>query len=359
MADSLIGMRGVCKNYDGAAAVSDINLSIAAGEFVAVMGPSGSGKTTLIKILAGFETPDSGDVLMHGKRINDSPPWRRNMPMVWQNLALFPFLNVRDNVEFGLKMRGVESAARRRRAEEWLDRLGILRFASRPVDALSGGQRQRVALARTLALEPEILLLDEPLSALDANLVLHMEDVLTELQKEIGIAFLYVTHSRQEAFAMADRVVVMDGGRIQQTGAPREVYESPKNRFVAGFVGNGNIFSGTVCEVSGGRARVRTAEGEFFTPLSSFSPQKDDAVSFVVPAAELEVATDGEGIPCIVRGEEFSAGVFLLHLRTESGTPLTAHLRASERREKMTGRTVRVRWSSEKAYLLPEGDGGQ
>ncbi len=352
-------MRGVCKNYDGAAAVSDVNLSIAAGEFVAVMGPSGSGKTTLIKILAGFETPDAGDVLMRGERINDAPPWRRNMPMVWQNLALFPFLNVRDNVEFGLKMRGVESQTRRRKAEEWLKRLDIGQFAARPVDALSGGQRQRVALARTLALEPEILLLDEPLSALDANLVLHMEDVLTELQKEIGIAFLYVTHSRQEAFAMADRVVVMDGGRVQQTGAPREIYDAPKNRFVAGFVGNGNIFSGRVAEVANGRARVRTAEGEFFAPLSSFSPQKDAAVSFVVPAAELEVSPDGDGVPCVVRGEEFSAGVFLLHLRTDAGTPLTAHLRASERREKMTGRAVRLRWNPEKAYLLPEGENGQ
>ena len=357
MAAPLIQLRGVSKSYGGAAAAADIDLSLSAGEFVAVMGPSGSGKTTLIKILAGFETPDSGDVFMNGRRINDVPPWRRNMPMVWQGLALFPFLNVIENVEFALKMRGAEAQTRRRKGMEWLERLELEQFALRPVTALSGGQRQRVALARTLVTEPEILLLDEPLSALDANLVLHMENVLLALQKEVGITFLYVTHSRQEAFSMADRVAVMDGGRIQQTGAPHEIYCRPRNRFVAGFVGNGNIFSGRVSGIDGGRAHIRAAEGEFSVPLSSPPPRQDDAAEFIVPAADMEILPDGEeGVPCRVLGEEFAGGVSLLHLETAAGTPLTAQIRAAGPREKMNGRAVRLRWSPEKSYLLPRDE---
>ena len=166
--------------------------------------------------------------------------------MVWQSLALFPFLNVRENVEFGLKMRGVDAAERRERAMKWINRMEIGQFAERNVETLSGGQKQRVALARSLVTEPEILLLDEPLSALDAHLVIRMQGVLTRLQKELGITFIYVTHSQSEAFAMADRVVIMSQGEIAQVGEPRDIYRAPANRFVAEFVGRNNIIKGLV-----------------------------------------------------------------------------------------------------------------
>ena len=175
--------------------------------------------------------------------MNDVPVHERDTPMVWQSLALFPFLNARENVEFGLRMRRIDTAERRRRAVEWLERLEIGEFSERNIDTLSGGQRQRVALARSLVTEPQILLLDEPLSALDAHLVIRMQGVLTRLQRELGITFVYVTHSQSEAFAMADRIVIMSEGRIVQVGRPREIYRRPENRFVAEFVGRNNILT--------------------------------------------------------------------------------------------------------------------
>ena len=221
-----------------------LDLEIAAGEFIAIMGPSGCGKTTTLRMIAGLEAPSEGEVRIGGRLMNDVPVHERDTPMVWQSLALFPFLNARENVEFGLRMRRIDAAERRRRAAEWLERLEIGEFAERNIDTLSGGQRQRVALARSLVTEPQILLLDEPLSALDAHLVIRMQGVLTRLQRELGITFVYVTHSQSEAFAMANRIVIMSEGRVVQVGQPREIYRTPENRFVAEFVGRNNILAG-------------------------------------------------------------------------------------------------------------------
>ena len=259
----LLELSEVRKSFNGEVALDGLNLCAERGEFVAVMGPSGCGKTTALRILAGFERPDAGEVRLNGERINDLPPWRRNMPMVWQSLALFPFLTTAENVEFGLRMRGMPAALRREKAARWLEKLAIAEFADRPVSQLSGGQRQRVALARTLATEPDVLLLDEPLSALDANMVVHMQGVLSRLQRETGVTFLYVTHSRSEAFAMADRVAVMGGGRVRQAGTPREIYRAPRSRFVAGFLGGKNIFSARALVDNGDGLRVKTDDGVF------------------------------------------------------------------------------------------------
>ena len=367
--EPLAVLRGVSKTFDGVAALSGINLSVRRGEFIAVIGSSGSGKTTMIKILAGFESPDAGDVLMNGERINEQPPWTRNMPMVWQNLALFPFLNVLENAEFGLKMRGVPKAERRRRSMEWLDKLDIADFAGRGVSGLSGGQRQRVALARTLVLEPEILLLDEPLSALDANMVVHMQGVLSQLQKEAGITFLYVTHSHSEAFAMADRVVVMDGGRVQQVGTPQSIYRAPRNRFVANFIGANNIFQGRAAGMGDdSRLRIETEEGVFTAPLAGDGdyqrlPAAGAPVDFIVAAENTEVCVtedrsadadggaDGtESIACQLVGEEFVGGFVVLHLRTAGGMPLLSQMRADalEKLGDLSGRQLWLHWPVEK-----------
>ena len=328
--NALVEFAEVSKSFDGKPAVKRLSLSIARGEFVAIMGPSGCGKTTVLRMLAGFETPDEGEVRFAGERISQLMPWQRNVPMVWQNLALFPFLSVLQNVEFGLKMRGMRAPERKRRAMTWLERLHIADFAHNAVAQLSGGQRQRVALARTLVTEPEILLLDEPLSALDANMVTHMQGVLSNLQKEIGITFLYVTHSRAEAFAMADRVVVMNRGQICQTGSPAAIYRAPHTRFVARFIGDYNVFSGKPSRRNG-EYQIKTADGEFLckAPHDMPASASGEPVEVAVNAQDLSVSPSPlEGfenlVECELENEEFHGDVSLLRLRTNSGTLLTA-----------------------------------
>ena len=240
-----------------------MDFEIHKGEFLAIMGSSGCGKTTTLRMLAGLDAPTEGEIRLAGKRINDLPTWQRDTPMVWQSLALFPFLTVRENVEFSLRMRGVEKAERRQRVDKWLERMQITEFADRNVAHLSGGQRQRVALARSLVTEPEILLLDEPLSALDAHLKVRMQTVLSNLQRELGITFVYVTHSQSEAFSMADRVVIMSRGRIEQIGNPQEIYRAPRTKFVAEFLGSSNIFAGSVSHANGQSVKIATPAGEF------------------------------------------------------------------------------------------------
>ena len=233
MADALVEFDSVVKRFGDFTAVETMNFTIDEGEFIAIMGPSGCGKTTTLRMLAGLEAPSEGEIRMQGRVMNNVPPHERDTPMVWQSLALFPFLNARENVEFGLEMRGVDAANRKNKALEWLDRLEISEFAERDISSLSGGQKQRVALARSLVTEPKILLLDEPLSALDANLVIRMQSMLTRLQRELGITFVYVTHSQSEAFAMADRVVIMSRRHIPKIGMPKDIYRAPGNRFLA------------------------------------------------------------------------------------------------------------------------------
>lgn len=259
----LVALQGIEKHFGDVVAVRGLDLEIEAGTFVAIMGPSGCGKSTTLRLLAGLERPTQGRIMHRGQDITHGRPWRRGMPMVWQSLALFPFLNVLENVAFGLKMAGVGRRERYSKTQEWLARFGLEQLAARDVSVLSGGQLQRVALARALITEPDVLLLDEPLSALDAHLVVRMQAELARLQRELGITFVYVTHSQSEALAMADRVIIMNNGAIQQRGTPREVYDRPANRFVAEFVGTNNLLPGTVERADGRRLRISTKVGGF------------------------------------------------------------------------------------------------
>ena len=373
MSDTLVEFRQVVKRFDDFVAVKNLNLSIAEGEFVALMGPSGCGKTTTLRMLAGLEKPTTGEILLNGRVMNDVSASERDTPMVWQSLALFPFLNARENVEFGLKMKGVEAEERRKRAINWLERLDMGEFIERPVNQLSGGQRQRVALARSLVIEPKILLLDEPLSALDAHLVIRMQGVLSKLQKELGITFVYVTHSQSEAFAMADRVVIMGNGDVAQVGTSREIYRSPANKFVAQFVGRNNILGGLVSSVVGDKAQFNTECGTFSLQVPenrmvevgqqiqiSISSDRlrlqphSEASTIANNLPEADADANLNRVNCTLISEEFVGAVVTLFFETTDGTEFMVQVQERELDQINISQDTlyTLSWSAEAAHLL-------
>jgi spermidine/putrescine transport system ATP-binding protein len=254
----------VSKVFGDLHAVRDVSLDVPAGEFVTLLGPSGCGKTTLLRLVAGFEHADSGTISISGQDVARLPPHRRPVNTVFQHYALFPHRTVFGNVAFGLEMDGTPKAQVRGRVEKALELVRLADLGARGVHELSGGQKQRVALARALVLEPDVLLLDEPMAALDPKLRKEMQVELKNLQERLRITFLFVTHDQDEALVMADRIAVMSQGRIEQTGGPEELYEKPRTRFVADFLGVANLFRGAVDGVGGGVARVRTQSGFAF-----------------------------------------------------------------------------------------------
>ncbi|GAA4027192.1 ABC transporter ATP-binding protein [Allokutzneria multivorans] len=246
-----VGIHEVRKSFADQIAVDSVSLSVHEGEFFSVLGPSGCGKTTLLRMIAGFDDPDSGRIELDGVDMVGVPPYRRDVNTVFQSYALFPHLSVRDNVAYGLRRKKVGGAELRRRVDEHLELVQLGRFADRRPGQLSGGQQQRVAIARALACEPRLLLLDEPLGALDAQLRKQVQIELMRIQREVGTTFLYVTHDQEEALVLSHRVAVMNAGRLEQVGYPEDVYERPSTRFVAGFIGTSNILDGQVSGVDG------------------------------------------------------------------------------------------------------------
>lgn len=246
---SSIEMRGLHKRFGrDTVALDGVDLTIQAGEFFTLLGPSGCGKTTLLRILAGLEEPDDGSLVIGGKDVTETPPHKRSVNTVFQSYALFPHLSVRDNLAFGLKMRGVPAEQRQQKVAEIAQFIKLGQLVERRVDQLSGGQRQRIALARALICEPAVLLLDEPLSALDAGLRSQLQVELKRVQKRLGMTFVFVTHDQDEAMVMSDRIAVLDGGNIQQVGTPAEVYERPATAFVARFMGHENLYAITASQ---------------------------------------------------------------------------------------------------------------
>ncbi len=244
--ERLIELKNISKEFDGVQVLKNISLYIRKKEFVTLLGPSGCGKTTTLRIIGGFETPTSGEVLFDGRDIVNLPPYKRKVNTVFQKYALFPHLNVFDNIAFGLKLRKLPKAEINRRVEQMLELVNLKGYGKRHVDALSGGQQQRVAIARSLVNEPEVLLLDEPLGALDLKLRKEMQLELKNMQQRLGITFLYVTHDQEEALTMSDTIVVMREGNILQIGDPKRIYDEPANAFVADFIGESNILRGTM-----------------------------------------------------------------------------------------------------------------
>ena len=246
--EKIITLQDIAISFDGEKVLDNFNLSISDGEFVTLLGPSGCGKTTTLRIIGGFITPDKGDVLFAGKRINDLPPHKRPVNTIFQRYALFPHLNVFENVAFGMRVQKKKKAEIEETVARMLKLVNLVGFEKRGVHTLSGGQQQRVAIARALANNPKVLLLDEPLAALDLKLRKDMQAELKNIQKSLGITFVYVTHDQEEALSMSDTVVVMDGGKIQQIGTPQDIYNEPRNAFVADFIGESNILDGVMHE---------------------------------------------------------------------------------------------------------------
>lgn len=248
MAQPIIEFKNVVKSYNETPVLKGVDLEIEAGKFYTLLGPSGSGKTTILRLIAGFESANSGDIVFEGKRINDVPANKRRVNTVFQNYALFPNLNVFDNVAFGMNLRGVAKSKIKEKVTEMLGMVRLSGYEYREISELSGGQQQRVAIARALANDPEILLLDEPLSALDYKLRKDMQSELRELQQRLGITFIFVTHDQEEALAMSDWIFVMNEGKILQNGTPVDIYDEPINHFVANFIGESNIVTGVMRE---------------------------------------------------------------------------------------------------------------
>ena len=288
---------GVSKRFGNFAAVRDLSFTVQRGSFFSILGPSGCGKTTLLRMIAGFSAPDSGDIVIGGRSMHGVGPNRRPVNMVFQHLALFPMMNVGENVAYGLQQSGVAASEVKRRVGDMLERVGLAGAEHKGVDQLSGGQKQRVAIARSLVLEPTLLLLDEPLGALDLKLREHMKIELKQLQAAFGTTFVYITHDQSEALVLSDRVAVMNHGVFEQVGSPQDLYYQPLTPFVASFVGNNNGFTGSVESTDGACAMVRSAEGlalqaRMHTPLSPGA----QAQLFVRPEAMLLLEA-GQGLP--------------------------------------------------------------
>ena len=286
----------VTKRFAAHAAVSDVSFSVPRGSFFSILGPSGCGKTTLLRMIAGFIQPDAGRIAIGGRDMAEVAPNRRPVNMVFQHLALFPMMTVGENVAFGLARRGVGRAERTRRAEAMLERVGLAGAAAKRTDELSGGQRQRVAIARSMVLEPTLLLLDEPLGALDLKLREHMKVELKQLQSAFGTTFVYITHDQSEALVLSDRVGVMSQGHFEQLGTPQELYYSPATAFVAGFVGANNRLSGTVRAVDGALLDVDAQGWQVRVRAHAPLPVGAPVQAFIRPEA-VTLARMPEGLP--------------------------------------------------------------
>jgi putative spermidine/putrescine transport system ATP-binding protein len=326
---------GLRKRYGDVTALAAVDLEIRGGEFFTLLGPSGSGKTTLLRLIAGFERPDGGRIELGGRDVTGVPPYARNVNTVFQDYALFPHMTVAQNIEYGLRVRKVPRAQRREKAARALEMVRLPGLGGRKPAQLSGGQRQRVALARAIVNEPQVLLLDEPLGALDLKLRQEMQLELQRVQREVGITFVYVTHDQEEALTMSDRIAVLSGGRIEQTGGPVEVYERPRTAFVAGFIGVSNLI-----ERDGHTITVRP---EKITLLEEGA--LDPAGVHTEPGHIKDVIYAGVLTRYIVALE---AGGELVMSRQNTEVPAPDDLR---------GTRVRLAWRSEQAFTIPSGEG--
>ncbi len=357
--DSFVLFDHVQKSYDGVElVVKDLNLSIGKGEFLTMLGPSGSGKTTCLMMLAGFETATHGDIRLDGKPINNIPPHKRGIGMVFQNYALFPHMTVGENLSFPLEVRGLGKAQREQKIKRALDMVQMGAFANRRPAQLSGGQQQRIALARALVFEPELVLMDEPLGALDKQLREHMQFEITRLAHDLGITTVYVTHDQTEALTMSDRIAVFNDGRIQQLAGPEDLYERPENSFVAQFIGENNTLEGTVEEISGGACTVRLDNGDVIDaiPVNVTSPGERTRVSIRPERVEINPARLPEGAHMLdaeVMEFIYMGDIYRTRLRVAGTENFIMKYRNAADQGKLTpGQNVRIGWLPEDCRAL-------
>jgi putative spermidine/putrescine transport system ATP-binding protein len=319
-----VRLEGLRKTFGDTVAVDEVDLDIRDGEFITLLGPSGSGKTTVLRMIAGFELPTAGRILLAGTDVSRTPPFDRDVNTVFQDYALFPHMTVQQNVEYGLKVKGVGKAERRTRAEDALASVRLAGFGSRKPDQMSGGQRQRVALARALVNRPKVLLLDEPLGALDLKLREQMQVELKAIQRDVGITFVFVTHDQEEALTMSDRIVVFNEGRIEQVGTPADVYERPATDFVAGFVGTSNLLRGDAARaVIGEEAtfsirpeKIRIAEpGAEVAPSDRAAHGRIREVVYVGSATRFVVDLDAGGALVAMQQNQERSSMEVVELR--------------------------------------------
>jgi putative spermidine/putrescine transport system ATP-binding protein/mannopine transport system ATP-binding protein len=354
-----VALRGLVKRYGPLHAVDHVSLEVSSGEFLALLGPSGSGKTTILMSIAGFEYPDEGQVLIGGEDVTWSPPNKRNLGMVFQKYTLFPHMNVLENIAFPLKMRGVGRAEREERARAALRTVRLGQMGERRPAQLSGGQQQRVAIARAIVYQPRVLLMDEPLSALDKNLREEMQIEIKHLQREIGITVIFVTHDQTEALTMADRVAVLDQGRLQQLGAPRALYEAPETGFVAGFIGETNFCEGTLhaAAMPGEAVSVTLDGGGRMQAVAAQALPAGGRIRVALRPERLRVGPDGsEGMAARVSEAIYAGNATTLLLESEGGQPMRARIPAGAGlHEPREGEPVRLSWQPADARAFMAG----
>jgi spermidine/putrescine transport system ATP-binding protein len=360
-AEPILRLRRLEKSYGGLAVLRGIDLDIRPREFLTILGPSGSGKTTVLRLIGGFTEPSGGEILFEGRDIGGVEIFDRPFNTVFQDYALFPHLTVQENVAFGLRVRGVARSARRARVAESLSLVGLGDLGARYPAQLSGGQRQRVALARALICRPKVLLLDEPLGALDAELRRQMQGFLKELQREVATTFLFVTHDQEEAITMSDRICVMNRGGIEQLGDPASVYYRPRSRFVATFFGENNLIAGRVAAVAGGRATIATALGDLACSADPGAVAPGAAAQLAVRPECLHPLGEGERADNVVAAEvaevSFVGARSTLRLTAAGAPPLALTLQLPSRPAGLglaAGDRVRIGWSAAECSLVPD-----
>ena len=356
--DAVIQLDRVVKRFGRYVAVHDAQFTIGRGEFFSLLGPSGCGKTTTLRMIAGFEQPTDGRILLEGQDVSRVPPYRRNVNTVFQHYALFPHMTVYDNVAFGPRCQKLEPGEVEKRVRALLAVVRLTEFVERRPAQLSGGQQQRVALARALVNYPSALLLDEPLGALDLKLRQVMQIELKRIQREVGITFIYVTHDQEEALTMSDRIAVMNEGRVEQIGAPQEIYHSPASVFVANFIGIANLLPGVVTRVGGDRVSVKVAgDGEVSLPAGADPVAPGATVTVMVRPERLRLTgkdAGTSGVPVTVRHVVFQGPVIRCILVAPDGTEIVAHVGPEQAIPDLApGLQLQVSWDPDAARLLP------
>ena len=355
MQEVILSLRHITKGFGEGDVLKDISLDVCAGEFVTLLGPSGCGKTTTLRVIAGLEAPDAGQVLLEGRDVTALPPEKRPVNTVFQSYALFPHMNVRKNVAYGLRVRGVDKKTAAARVGELLALVQMEDYAKRMPSQLSGGQRQRIAIARALAPQPRLLLLDEPLGALDLQLRRQMQVELKRLQKRLGITFVYITHDQEEAVNMSDRIAVMREGRFEQLGTPEEIYDAPATRYVAQFIGRSTIFTGRVASVSDSRALIRDKNGCYLVDATR-ARLALGAMADVCVRTERMRASDapmnGFYLPATVREVRYSGGSVLIYAQMAGGNEAVATSDARMADAPAPGTLVYLHWNPEQAAVI-------